>query len=67
MIAPTAPQTARRFAPRNRVAELDTTLAGRLDAIRSEWTEIDYAVRKVDNPVEQLLRTLDSLPAASRG
>ena len=40
----------------------DASIAGRASEIRSEWTDIDYAVRRVDDPVEMIAQMLDRLP-----
>ena len=41
----------------------ELAIAGRTSEIRSEWTDIDYAVRRVEDPVEMLAQMLDRLPS----
>ena len=68
---PATPQAADATAARtphvNRLPKLETpatddSIAGRASQVRSEWTDIDYAVRRVDDPVEMIAQMLDRLP-----
>ena len=55
-------RSSRSATPVNRIAGIDTSISDQTHRIRSEWTEIDFTVRRVDEPVLSLIRVLEKMP-----